>query len=68
MLRAYPAQLTITELVRELTAASDDFEVCDATESAIRELLAAGLLHRSGEFIVPARAAVRMAELFDLAE
>lgn len=36
----------------------------DAVRNAIRELVRAGLLHRSGEVVLPTQAAVQLKELF----
>lgn len=58
LLAAYPAPFTIDELVRELTHASERLADCEAVASAVRELLAAGLLQRHGEFLLPTRTAV----------
>lgn len=58
LVAVYPAPLSIEEVVRELTAGSDDFDEADEVEVAVRELLAAGLLRRHGELLLPTRAAV----------
>lgn len=58
LLALYPAPLTLDEIVRELTGASEDFDECEAIESAVRKLLAAGLLHRHAGFLLPTRTAV----------
>ena len=58
LLRLYPAPLTLDEIVRELTCASEDFGECERVEGAVRELLAAGLLARHGDFLLPTRTAV----------
>jgi hypothetical protein len=57
-LSVYPAPLSIDEVVRELTVDSQDFEEIEALEAAIRKLLAAGLLQRHGELLLPTRTAV----------
>jgi hypothetical protein len=62
LLGLYPAPLTIDEVVRELTGASEDFDECAAIESGVRELLAAGLLQRHGDFLLPTRAAVHFGD------
>jgi len=49
--------VTIEELAREL----DESE--DALERGVRDLVAAGLLHRSDAFVLPTRAALRFDEL-----
>jgi hypothetical protein len=68
LLALYPVQLTVDELVRELAGEGTeeggaDFALRDAVERAVRELGAAGLGHRSGEMVVPSRAALRFDEL-----
>lgn len=52
----YPAPLSIDEVVCELT--DGKFEEAEAVEGAVVELLAAGLLRRHGELLLPTRAAV----------
>lgn len=63
LLGLYPAQLTISELVREMTVASQIFVVVDQVERAIRELIRVGLVHRNGDFVVASRAAVHSEEI-----
>lgn len=63
LLHAYPAQLTATELLHELTETPNDFGSRDRIQRATRDLVAVGLLHRNGEFVVPSRAAVHFHEL-----
>jgi hypothetical protein len=63
ILLLHPAQVTLEELVREVAADPEAFSERDAIERAARDLARAGLLHRSGEFILPSRAALRFAEL-----
>ena len=63
LLDAYPAQLSIDELVRELTDRPDEFAPRDAIDNAVRDLVGAGLLHRHGSFVFATRAAVRFDEL-----
>jgi hypothetical protein len=70
LLALHPVQLTIDELVRELAGEGTEengaeFALRDAVERAVRELGAAGLLHRSGDVVVPSRAAIRFDELLD---
>lgn len=55
----YPAQLTIAEVVREMSVASTTFTVVDQYERALRDLIRAGLVHRNGEFVFASRAAVQ---------
>lgn len=62
LLIEHPAQLTLTELLREL---SDPCEGRDkgALETAVGTLVGAGLVHRHGQFLVPSRAALRFDRL-----
>lgn len=53
-----PESMTLDELTRLLTIASTDFEERDRIKRAVRDLVAGGLLHRLGEFVLPTRAAV----------
>jgi hypothetical protein len=64
LLALHPHQLTLGELVREVAAEPPSFALTDAVERAVRDLAAAGLAHRSGEIVLPSRAAVRFDELF----
>ena len=57
VLSLHPTTVTIEELARELD------ESGDALERAVRDLAAAGLLHRSDVFVLPSRAALRFDEL-----
>jgi len=62
----YPEVLTLDELARQMTVASDAFAQRDRIERAVRDLAAAGLLHRVGPLVLPTRTAVvfnRLAEL-----
>jgi hypothetical protein len=63
LLALHPAQASLDELVREIGGGLDDFDHRDAVERAVRDLGAAGLLHRSGELVQASRAAVRLDEL-----
>jgi hypothetical protein len=54
----HPSQLTIPEVARVFYAPPADFKKHDVVERAIRELVAAGLLHCEGAFLVPTRAAL----------
>ena len=58
VLYLYPESLTLAELTRELTVGSTDFQEQDRIERAVRDLVAAGLLHRVGDLVLPTRAAV----------
>lgn len=63
LLEEHPAQRSIEEVVRELTDRPEDFAARDAIDNALRDLVAAGLLHRHGPFVFATRAAVRFDEL-----
>ena len=63
VLALYPVQVTLDELLRELGGDPGDFAQRDAVERAVRDLAAAGLLHRIEDFAVPSRAALRFDEL-----
>src|SRR5262245_34509609 len=63
VLNLHPIHLTLVDLVREGAGDSEGFALSDAVERAVRELTAAGLAHRSGEVILPSRAALRFDEL-----
>jgi hypothetical protein len=65
LLALHPVHVTVEEAVREVAGDSKDFATRDAVERAIRELGAAGLVHRSGEIVLPSRAALRFHELFE---
>jgi hypothetical protein len=65
LLARHPAQVVFDELLREIAVDPDDFAQRDAVERAVRDLAAAGLLHRREEFVVPSRAALRFDELLD---
>jgi hypothetical protein len=63
LLVLHPIQLTLDEVVREIAGEDEGFALKDAVERAVRELGAAGLVHRSGEVVMPSRAALRFEEL-----
>lgn len=63
LLALHPVQLTVDDLVREIAGESTGFAPQDAVERAVRELSAAGLAHRSGDVVIPTRAALRLDEL-----
>jgi predicted transcriptional regulator len=65
LLDLHPTGLTLDELAREFGAKHSDFATHDAVERAVRDLSAAGLLHKGEEFVVPTRAALRFNELLD---
>jgi hypothetical protein len=63
LLALHPAQVSVGELLREVTATPEGFAERDAVERALRDLAAAGLLHRCGSLVLPSRAALRFDEL-----
>jgi hypothetical protein len=65
VLDEHPVLLTIPEVSRALNFVSDDFGARDAVERAIRELDGAGLLHCTGGFAAPTRAAIYAARLWN---
>jgi hypothetical protein len=65
LLDLHPVQVTAAELVREVGGEQAGFAERDAIERAIRDLGGAGLLHRSGDFVMATRAALRFNELLD---
>jgi hypothetical protein len=65
LLDLHPTRLTLPELRREMGGGRADFAQWDAVERAVRELAAAGLLHRGESFVEPTRAALRLSELLD---
>jgi hypothetical protein len=65
LLALHPVQVVLGELVREIAGSRADFVAYDSVDRAVDRLDAVGLLHRSGELILPSRAALRFYELFD---
>jgi hypothetical protein len=65
VLALHPSCLTLVELHRALGAEKEGFAASDAIERAVRDLVAAGLLHRSESFVMPTRAALRFDELLE---
>jgi len=65
LLGEHPSQLTFPEVERALNAGRQSYPD-DAVERAIRELVGAGLLHRHGDFVMPTRAALYFAWLWEL--
>lgn len=63
LLALHPTQITVGELLAEIAGDPGDFGERDAVERAVRDLAAAGLVHRHGDFAVPSRAALRFDEL-----
>jgi DNA-binding IclR family transcriptional regulator len=64
LIAEHPDQLTITELAREMRQKKDTALIPDWLERGVRDLIALGLLHRSGDTIRPTRAALRFNHLF----
>lgn len=65
LLDAYPAQLSIDGVIRELTLDPENFGERDSIQRAIRDLGQAGLSHRQGRFVMPTHAAVRCSILLE---
>jgi hypothetical protein len=63
LLALHPAAVTVAELVRELAPDGEPFARSDAIERAVRDLVGAGLLHRSESLVLPSRAALRFDRL-----
>jgi hypothetical protein len=59
VLTVYPETMTRKELIRQLTSGPGDFAEQDSIKRAVRDLVASGLLHRHGAFVIPTRAAVK---------
>jgi hypothetical protein len=63
----YPETITLPELIRELTVGSSEFSERDRIERSVRDLTAAGLLHRRDDrLVLPTRSAVRFYTLVEL--
>jgi hypothetical protein len=60
LLDEHPTRLTLADVRLALrpTDPEREFAGTDAVERAVRELVAAGLLHREGQFVIPSRAAL----------
>ena len=58
VLAIHPEAMTLDELVCELTVASAEFSEHDRIQRAVRDLTAGGLIQRSGDLVLPTRAAV----------
>lgn len=63
LLELHPTHLTLAELLLELGSGVDGGPTRDQHERAIRDLVAAGLLRRDGDSILPTRAALRFEEI-----
>jgi hypothetical protein len=58
LLGEHPAQLTTSELSRQLVEDPEDFGQRDAVDRAVRDLAGIGLVHRQGPFVLPSRIAL----------
>jgi hypothetical protein len=66
LLDLHPTRVTKAELVRDLAGEDPDFAARDAVDRAVRELIGAGLLHRTDDdLITPTRAAIHFGELLE---
>jgi predicted transcriptional regulator len=63
LLALHPVQLTLGDLLREVAGKPRDFASKDSVERAVRDLIAAGLVNRNGDVVLPSRAALRFDEL-----
>jgi hypothetical protein len=66
VLYIYPEVLTLDELARELTFASDAFGDHDRIERAVRDLTRVGLLHQVGPLVLPTRTATAFNRLVEV--
>jgi hypothetical protein len=63
----YPEPITLEELTWKMTVTSTEFSERDRIERAVRDLTAAGLLHRrEDDLLLPTRSAVTSYRLFNL--
>lgn len=63
VLSRHPTQLTIPDLVREITSGSEDFAEGDNLERAVRDLTGVGLLNCPSGLAVPSPAALRFLKI-----
>jgi hypothetical protein len=63
VLHRHPTLLTIPDLIRELTDASEDFADTDRFERAVRDLTGVGLLHCPNGLVVPTPAALHFLKI-----
>jgi len=63
ILRKYPILLTFSTLARELYEEPDDLIASVALARAVRDLVAGGLLHSDGLFVLPSRSALYIKRL-----
>lgn len=66
LLDLHPTLVTAEDVVREIAGEGAGFAARDAVERALRDLAAAGLVHRERELVMPTRAALRFHVLNDL--
>jgi hypothetical protein len=66
VLALHPSNLTVPDLVREISAGSADFARGDKIERAVRDLTGVGLLNCPGGLVTPSHAAVRFDALLNL--
>lgn len=65
LLAAYPAWYTEDELIGSILGPDAGFTDQDDARRAVRDLVADGVFHRHGRFLLPTRATVRCSELLD---
>jgi hypothetical protein len=65
VLTTHPTHMRLSDLLRELTTDPEDFSERDGVERAVRDLVGAGLLFRSGGAVLPTLAALRFNEVLD---
>lgn len=63
LIALHPVRITFGELLCEIADQPESFAQRDAVERGVRDLAAAGLLHRGEGFVLPSRAALRFDEL-----
>ena len=63
VLAIHPMHLRVPEIVRDITAGSEEFAEGDGLERAIRDLTGAGLLCCPGGVVMPSRAALHADQL-----
>lgn len=63
ILAFHPVQTSLEELLREFDHGSGDAAQRNAVERAVHDLVGSGLLRRSGQLVLPTRAALRFDEL-----
>jgi hypothetical protein len=63
LLALHPAQLTFAELTLEIGVGPERLGATAAVEQAVAGLVASGLLHRHGDFLLPTHAALRCDQL-----